>query len=272
MIRANYHTHTTLCDGKDTPAAMAEAARRLGFEALGFSGHMDDTYHMDFPRYLETIADLRAQYAGELDILCGVELDQRWDPATVRGAEYVIGSTHFLTAPNGLTDAVDWEAEHSETLCREGFGGDWYRMCAAYYEEEAGVLERTRCDIVGHFDLIARFNHACPAFDEEDPRYLGPAREAMEHLLRQGAVFEINTGALNRGRRREAYPALPLLRILRELGGEIILSSDAHQAALLDGAFPQAEAAALACGFTHALVLRHNAAGDVAWEERGLGA
>ena len=30
MIRANYHTHTTLCDGKDTPAAMAEAARRLG--------------------------------------------------------------------------------------------------------------------------------------------------------------------------------------------------------------------------------------------------
>ncbi|MBR6953770.1 MAG: PHP domain-containing protein [Clostridia bacterium] len=270
MIRANFHTHTTLCDGKNTPAEMARAAFDAGFEALGFSGHMDPTYHMDFPGYLAEIAALRAQWRGRLDILCGVELDQRWDPATVAGAEYIIGSTHFLSAPNGLTEAVDWSVEKSDALCREGFGGDWYRMCTAYYEEEAWVWEKTNCQIIGHFDLIARFNHQAPRFDEEDPRYLNPAREALAALVAKCPVVEINCGAFNRGRRRDFYPARPLLRYLKEIGGEICLGSDAHQATLLAGGFPEAEAAARACGFDHALVLRHGASGRVQWETRPL--
>ena len=270
MIRANFHTHTTLCDGKNTPAEMAEAAFAAGFEALGFSGHMDPTYHMDFPVYLRTIAGLREQWKGRMDILCGAELDQRWDAASVAGAEYVIGSTHFLSAPGGLTDAVDWGVENSDILCRDGFGGDWYRMCAAYYAEEARVWERTKCQIIGRFDLIARFNHEAPRFDEEDPRYLGPAKEAMAALVAKCPVVEINCGAFNRGRRRDFYPARPLLRYLREIGGEICLGSDAHQAHLLCAGFPEAEEAARACGFDHALVLRHDSSGQVRWEERGL--
>ena len=31
MLRANFHTHTTFCDGKNTPAEMAEAAYRLPY-------------------------------------------------------------------------------------------------------------------------------------------------------------------------------------------------------------------------------------------------
>ena len=89
MIRANFHTHTTLCDGADTPRAMAERAEALGFEQLGFSGHMDPDIHMDFPAYLREIADLRRAYAGRLDILCGAELDQWWPRSRVEGAEYV---------------------------------------------------------------------------------------------------------------------------------------------------------------------------------------
>ena len=39
MVRSNFHTHTRYCDGKDSPAELAEAAFALGFRALGFSGH-----------------------------------------------------------------------------------------------------------------------------------------------------------------------------------------------------------------------------------------
>ena len=41
---ANYHTHSVYCDGRDTPAEMAQAAFDLGFGALGFSGHRDPAF------------------------------------------------------------------------------------------------------------------------------------------------------------------------------------------------------------------------------------
>ena len=263
MLRANFHTHTTFCDGKNTPAEMAEAAYRLGFEQLGFSGHMDPTYHMDFPAYRTEIARLRAEYAGRMDILAGVELDQRWPAQSVAGAEYVIGSTHFLTGADGENAAIDWTFDRSEKLCREVYGGDWYRMCAAYYDEEARVAERTGCHIVGHFDLISRFNHEHPAFDEADRRYLKPALEAMEYLAATGCLFEINCGALNRGRRRDVYPALPLLKALNSFGASIIIGSDAHETGLLNGGFDEALRRAMICGFKDTCVLAHGADGGV---------
>ncbi len=263
MLKANFHTHTTLCDGADSPEAMAEAALALGFEQLGFSGHMDPDIHMDWPAYRGRIAGLREQYRGRLDILCGAELDRDWAGEPVTGAEYIIGSTHFLPDANGKLTALDHTFEQSETLCRETFGGDWYRLCAAYFEAEAQVAARTGCDIVGHFDLITRFNHQFPRFDESDPRFLRPAMEAMEALARTGAAFELNTGAYNRNRRRDFYPARPLLEFLHTLGAPLFISSDAHSKALLRGGFDDALAAAAACGWKAVCVLAHDRDGKV---------
>ena len=39
MKPQNLHTHTTFCDGKNTPAEMAAAAFAAGLGAIGFSGH-----------------------------------------------------------------------------------------------------------------------------------------------------------------------------------------------------------------------------------------
>ena len=36
----NLHSHTTFCDGKNTPEEMVRAAIALGMDSLGFSGHM----------------------------------------------------------------------------------------------------------------------------------------------------------------------------------------------------------------------------------------
>ena len=37
---SSVHTHTTWCDGKNTPAEMAAAALDCGLRTLGFSGHI----------------------------------------------------------------------------------------------------------------------------------------------------------------------------------------------------------------------------------------
>lgn len=36
MLRCNYHTHTVMCDGSDTPEDVVREAIAKGFEHLGF--------------------------------------------------------------------------------------------------------------------------------------------------------------------------------------------------------------------------------------------
>ena len=51
--RQNLHTHTTFCDGKDTPEELIEAAIAKGFDSIGFSGH---SYMFYAPNHSMSIA------------------------------------------------------------------------------------------------------------------------------------------------------------------------------------------------------------------------
>lgn len=263
MLRANFHTHTVFCDGTNTAEEMVQQALALGFEQLGFSGHMDPDIHMDWPAYVAEITRLKRAYAGQLDILMGVELDNVYDPACCPGAEFVIGSTHFLDVETPTPMSVDNSPEIMEQLCREYYGGDWLALCRAYYELEAQVYDKLHCTFVGHFDLVTRFNDDMHFVDETSRAYLGPALEAMEYLVGEGVPFEINCGAVNRGRKAELYPRTELLRALHDFGGQIFINADAHQREKLNGGFDVAVSKAMECGFTHVNILAHDAAGQV---------
>lgn len=273
MLRANYHTHTTFCDGSSTADEQAERALELGFFALGFSSHVDPGIPMDWDAYTREIHRLQQEHKGQLDILVGAELDNLWDRSHCPGAEFVIGSTHYIPVDGEALDGcVDYEPEVSIRCCHQYFGDDWYALTRAYYDFEAQVYDRTQCTFVGHFDLVTRFNDQLHAFDEEDPRYLTPALEAMEHLVSQGVPFEINCGAFNRRRKAELYPRRSLLRALHDFGGEILITSDAHDASLLNGGFETAIERSIACGFTHVNVLEHDASGEVTFRQLALDA
>ena len=298
-LKANYHTHTTFCDGSDTAEAVVQEALRRGFTHLGFSGHMDPGVSMDYDAYAQEICRLQAAYREQIDILRGVELDNVYDPSCVAGAEargsaeavpgaeFTIGSTHFVPVPGssvwsapaafgthregsenwGLI-GVDGDIGLLHDQCRQYYGGDFYALSADYYRFEAMVAARLHPTFIGHFDLITRFNDLSRAdgghfLDETSERYLLPARRAMEALVPYGLPFEINCGAVNRGRKKELYPRPELLRHLHTLGGEIVISADAHQKELLDGGFEEAMEVARWAGFTHTnLLVREPGADD----------
>ena len=44
----NYHTHTTYCDGNNTPEEVVKAAIDMGFDAIGFSGHGYTDYDLSY--------------------------------------------------------------------------------------------------------------------------------------------------------------------------------------------------------------------------------
>ncbi|MBO5574571.1 MAG: hypothetical protein J5947_10045, partial [Clostridium sp.] len=261
---------------------MVQRALELGFDRLGFSGHcytwFDPEFHMDTEAYFAELHRLQEAYRGRLEIFCGLEGETLGHGEGYEKAEYIIGSTHYLKTGEEYL-SVDNTEEELARMCREYFGGDYYRLCRAYFETAAKTIDSIRENLkrqrepllfVGHFDLVTRFNDAMHFVDEEDPGYLGPAMEAMEYLVKEGVPFEINLGALNRGRKKYAYPAPILLRRLKELGGEILISSDAHHRDLLDGGFAEGIAAAEAAGFDHALVMRRKAGGSAEWEEAPL--
>ncbi len=270
MIKANFHTHSTLCDGRDEPEDIASFAALQGFTHLGFSGHMDPDIHMDLPVYLERIRKLQKVWRGKMDILLGIELDNLYDPSIGKQAEYIIGSTHFLDVDSEIPMSVDNTPDMLLMLCREFYGGDPYAMCRAYYELEAQVCDRLSCTFIGHFDLITRFNDELHFVDETDRRYTAPALEAMEYLVSRGVPFEINCGAVNLGRKKELYPRQSLLNSLRQMGGEILISSDAHRRELLHAGFDRAVQSALQAGFTHFNILEHDESGRIRWRQLPL--
>ena len=246
-IHANFHTHTCLCDGANTPEEVVISALEKGFDHLGFSGHVDISPEMDIPAYRKEIRRLQVKYGDRIEILLGGEFDLLFHDPDITGFDYRIGSCHYVE-PAGVTIPVDLSAGTLEGALKEYYGGDGYALCRDYYRREATVAEKLSCDVIGHFDLILKYNGELGFVDEEDPRYLGPAMEALETLAARGVAFEINTRQIRRGR---IYPSRQLLRQLREWNAELLISSDAHRAEELDQGFEEAAALALACGFDH---------------------
>lgn len=270
MIVSNFHAHTTHCDGLNTVDEMARSALARGMRALGFSGHGTTAYDPSYcmspvgaRRYIDDVLAARAAYAGKLEIYLGVEDDFFGERPTFP-RDYTIGSVHTIRAA-GWYYTVDHSEKCTLRAVREAFGGDHYALCAAYFALMAQVQTVTSCDFVGHFDLVTKFNEGGKLFDEDDPRFYGPALEAIEALCRQDAVFEINTGAMARGYRTAPYPGPRLLRAIREFGGAIVLSSDSHAADTVDFCLAQAAQLAIDCGFRSHRVLTPGG-----WQEQAL--
>ena len=233
MTRGDFHVHTTYCDGKAKPEAMVRAAIKAGLPAIGFSGHshtaFDESWCMSVAgtrSYRAEIARLKAKYGGKIAVYCGVEQDLLSDASTA-GYDYVIGSVHYLSA-DGAYIPVDESAEDLRDAAEDHFGGDLYALAACYYEHISRVRAVTGCGVVGHFDLITKFNEGGALFDESDPRYVAAWRAAADALLPTGAIFEINTGAIARGYRTTPYPAAPILEYLASKGARFLFSGDAH--------------------------------------------
>lgn len=233
MILQDFHTHTTFSDGSNTPEEMIRAAIARGMKRIGFSDHsythFDERYCMrrsyvdEEPR---AIAALREKYKGQIEVYSGVEQDY-WSDAPTDGFDYVIGSVHYVRFGDeyiGMDEGADLFRYAAEKYC----GGDAYQLTAAYFRTVADVKRKTGCDIVGHFDVIRKFNRGGVLFDENDPRYLAAAFAAVDALIPTGVLFEINTGAVHGGYRDEPYPAPAIRDYIAAKGGRFILSSDSH--------------------------------------------
>lgn len=256
-LKCNYHTHTTYSDGKNKPEDIIIKATEIGFTHLGFSEHSScsiyNTERLDYDMYFSELFSLKEKYKDKIEILVGIEQDTYASKDDPR-AEYKIGSVHHLGKEYDYL-AIDHNKQTTDDGVKKYFSSDYFKYAKAYYESECEVVEKTKCDFIGHFDLVTKYNEGYNQFSEEDPRYLKYATDCMDALLKYNIPFEMNSGAIARGYRTTPYINPILLKYLCEHKGEIIISSDCHNMDFLDCQFDLCCEIAKSVGFKYTNIL-----------------
>lgn len=257
MRYSNLHTHSVFSDGKHSLEENVRSAIEKGMCSLGFSDHSftpcDTSYCMDLTRYeayRQEIDRLKAAYGDKIELYTGMELDAYSSCDRTR-FDYLIASVHYLIR-DGVCHPIDHSAWQQQDCMAQAFDGDVLAMAQAYFDLLAEHVENVKPTFVGHFDVITKFS----LMPEADPKYQQIAGAAMERVLKTCPYIEMNTGAISRGVRQVPYPAVPLLEIIRDKGGEIVLGSDSHHRDNLIFGFDDCVAKLKKLGFDHISVFR----------------
>ncbi|MCR5387396.1 MAG: histidinol-phosphatase [Treponema sp.] len=268
-LKTNYHTHSTLCDGHDTPEQMIKTAIKKKFDILGFSGHsmypFASTWHIppkNHKLYVETLNKLKEKYKDKIKILTGFEADfipSMCNPSFERFKElkpdFLIGSVHYVVNEKGYF-TVDESAEGVKNGIEKNFNGNGKKLVQEYFALEREMLRNCDFTILGHPDLVRVRNGKLKFFNENDVWYRNELKELVKEIKKTDVIVEINTGALGRKLMDDTYPSTYLLELIKEAGGRITINSDAHTADGLDSAFDFAQQKALKAGFTECAVIK----------------
>lgn len=249
----NYHTHTTFCDGKNTAEEIVLAAIERGFDIIGFSGHgytpFDTSYcMMETEKYISEIRRLQEKYRDKITLLLGIEEDS-FAYIDRSNFDYIIGSSHYVRIEENYFP-IDSDSECLKK-CISHFGENIHAFAKQYYESFLAYISDRKPDIVGHFDLITKFDEIDGSVFLSDNEYLELSKKYISLAAEKDVLFEVNTGAIARGVRTAPYPFENLLFELKRKNAKLILSSDSHSADTLDFAFDETKERLRDIGFEH---------------------
>lgn len=265
MFYSNAHTHSTWCDGKDTLEDMAQAAIDLGFTDLGFTCHSPALFDpsclgvQDERAYQAAVKKVQQELANKLTISLGLEWDY-YSADPIDGYDYTVGSVHYFPPRQGVFRSVDESPESLMQTLNEWYQGDKMLLVKDYYDTVVKHIHQNHSKIVGHFDLITKFNEKLPWLDEESSEYQATALQALNDVIdiiqTYDGMVEVNTGAISRNWRTSPYPNPFLLQQLKERGCPIIITSDSHETTTLTCHFHETKELLKQLGFTETMQLK----------------
>ncbi len=274
MTWSNYHTHTRFSDGVGEPRDFVEAALSRGLAALGFSEHAP----LPFPtgwttptesvsEYISLIHRLRGEFAGRLEVYCGMEFDYipgkaglRYNPPFAAQLDYTLGAVHYV----GEFDIGNqWQIDGSDAAkfsrgLVDIYGGDIRAAVRHYYQLVREMLADKPPTILAHLDLI-RMNLGrffSDWFSTDESWYRREVETTLEAVKAAGVILEVNTGGIARGKADDFYPQKWVLKRACQMGLPVLVGADAHQPEFLTGMFAEAFARLLEVGCRKVRILR----------------
>lgn len=263
MLMQNLHTHTIYCDGKDTPEEIIETAISKGFSSIGFSGHSymwASNYFQEYgdktPEYKKEVLSLKEKYKGIIDIFLGLEVEM-YAKVDLKGYDYLIGSVHYLDFKEECV-SFDLGIDSIKYIIDKHFSGDGMAFAKEYYRCLSHLPEYGKFDIIGHFDLITKYQDTEKFFDIEEKEYKNAYMEAIDALCGKIPYFEVNTGAISRGYRKSPYPSMDILKELKNRGFGAVITSDCHDRRFLDTGFSMARDMLKEAGYKSQFILTND--------------
>lgn len=254
MYLADYHTHSTCSDdGHNTMTEMARAASGAGLDEICLTDHLDvvnwlgkQVEQHDWSAAAAQYAAARQTLGGRVKIQLGVELGQATEDFAraerfLKDApplDFIIGSLHNLSWDYGRKDFCTLE-HVDEAFARE--------IIATYLAEMLELARWGKFSVIGHLTLPLRYLNENLGMHMTFAGFEEQLAAVFETIIPKGIGIELNT---NRG--NTPLPDAGVLRLYRDLGGELItLGSDAHTPEFVGCAIRDRQALLRSLGFSY---------------------
>lgn len=255
MYLADYHTHSSVSpDGSVTVSRLAEAAIGKGLDEICVTDHVDTVLwgdhrpreSFDWSELEQQVAEARQRYGDRLVIRMGAELGEA--PMAFDRAERLLDSGPKLDFVIGSVHMAGEKFQHFDLYYIEKHDETYYHSVIDSYLEDVLRLARWgRFSVLGHLTLPLRYMNENLGENMTFDAHREQCREIFRALIDSGCGIECNT---NRG--NTPLPDGPLLRLYREMGGEIItLGSDAHSCDMVGCAIRETQELLRQCGFRY---------------------
>lgn len=238
---ADYHVHTEYSDDSVYPMEdVVKDAIDMGLDEICFTDHVDygikfdwdcgqeiqyrdgnPFANVDYPRYMDDIHRLQEAYKDRITIRTGLEfgIQTHTIPQFCKlydryAYDFIILSIHQVE------DKEFWTQDFQRGRTQKEYN-------ERYYEEMLAVMKEYKdYSVLGHLDLIARYDPAgIYPFEKVRPMI----EEILKTAIADGKGIEVNTSSHRYGL-TDTMPSMNILKLYRQLGGEIItIGSDSHK-------------------------------------------
>ncbi|MGI6752216.1 MAG: histidinol-phosphatase HisJ family protein [Anaerovoracaceae bacterium] len=225
----DYHVHCSFSPDSRTPMTeMVQAAAKAGLREIAITDHYDPDYrdpawpvNLDFDSYHKEMEAVKERYRGDIKLVKGIEI----------GVQH--GST--LDKCKAAVAAYDYDFVLASFHCAEGYelshGGyfderSMEETFPSFYKYVYDCLKEFKdYSVLGHINVVDRYSLYVP----EPLYFMDMVEDILKMIIYDGRGIEINTSSFRYGMGEKTTPSHEMLRLYKDLGGEIItVGSDAH--------------------------------------------
>lgn len=258
MITGDFHMHTAFSTDSDAEVcSMLDSALDKGLKTVCITDHWDEDFperygepgeilfRFDPETYFSRLEEVKASYAGRLEVRIGVELGLQPHLGDFYRKltgdypfDFVIGSLHLVEGTDPYYGELRETYEDAQIYQKA-------------FEETLRCLKKIDTfDVLGHIDYVVRYGKE-QAREYSYMQYREILDEILKKVIESGKGIELNTAGWKYGL-DFCHPHPDVLRRYRELGGEILtVGSDGHRPEHVAYDFKRAEEVLRTCGFTY---------------------
>lgn len=258
----DYHVHSEFSDDSVYPMEdVVKDAIAMGLDEICFTDHVDygvkDDWdsgveilyrhgepiaNVDYPKYEAKIRQVQKQYKDQITVKMGMEFGVQMH--TIPQFEALFARYPFefiILSIHQVEDKEFWTQDFQRGRTQKEYN-------ERYYEEMLNVVKHYKnYSVLGHVDLITRYDEAgLYPFEKIKPIIA----DIFKIVIADGKGIEFNT-SYHRYGLKDTTPSVDILKLYKELGGEIItIGSDSHKPDHLGAYVGEAKETLKKLGFT----------------------